>query len=156
LEPSATYVPTTTLEPTTTPFPQPTSGPVVLAPIVHVVARGENLYRIALSYGVSVQALANNNRIVDTSQVYVGQQLFIPIAGASARAAALQPPTQPGPTPVPPTATPNPSQFVEQVVNGLPVSSFVILPQTVRDNILKIYSHGQTLRNNPHAFSSVG
>src|SRR5260221_10853316 len=56
-EPTATYLPTTTSEPTATPLPQATSGPVVVlgggpvvGSVVHVVARGENLYRIALSY----------------------------------------------------------------------------------------------------------
>jgi LysM repeat protein len=45
---------------------------------VHVVQRGENLYRIALRYGTTVQALAAANGIVNTNQVYVGQRLVIP------------------------------------------------------------------------------
>lgn len=44
----------------------------------HVVAAGENLFRIALRYGVSVPVLAAYNGIVDYSRVYAGQVLVIP------------------------------------------------------------------------------
>jgi uncharacterized protein YgiM (DUF1202 family) len=44
----------------------------------HVVQAGENLYRIALSYGVSLPVLAAWNGIVDYSRIYVGQVLIIP------------------------------------------------------------------------------
>jgi LysM repeat protein len=47
----------------------------------HTVQPGENLYRIALRYGVSYQALAAANGITNPSLIYVGQQLVIP--GAS-------------------------------------------------------------------------
>jgi LysM repeat protein len=63
----------------------PTSGSPSTPPTssggVHVVQRGENLYRIALRYGTSVQALAAANGIVNTGRIYVGQRLVIP--GAS-------------------------------------------------------------------------
>ena len=45
---------------------------------VHVVQPGENLYRIALRYGTSMQALAAANRLSNTSRIYVGQQIVIP------------------------------------------------------------------------------
>ena len=48
---------------------------------MHVVQPGENLFRIALRYGTSVQALAAANGIVNTGRIYVGQRLVIP--GAS-------------------------------------------------------------------------
>lgn len=57
----------------------------------HVVQSGENLFRIALRYGVSVQALATINGITNPTMVYVGQTLVIP-AGNTAPA----PPGQPG------------------------------------------------------------
>jgi len=47
----------------------------------HVVQRGENLYRIALRYGVSAQTLASSNGIVNLNHIYVGQQLVIPGQG---------------------------------------------------------------------------
>jgi LysM repeat protein len=45
---------------------------------VHVVQRGENLFRIAMRYGTSVSALASANGIVNTGRIYVGQRLVIP------------------------------------------------------------------------------
>jgi len=45
---------------------------------VHVVQRGENLYRIALRYGTTVQALASANNLSSTSLIYAGQRLVIP------------------------------------------------------------------------------
>ena len=50
---------------------------------VHVVQRGENLFRIALRYGVTVNALAAANGLSNTSHVYVGQRLTIPTGGSS-------------------------------------------------------------------------
>jgi LysM repeat protein len=49
----------------------------------HVVQPGENLYRIALRYGTSVQEIAAANGIVNTSRIYVGQKLVIPGGSAS-------------------------------------------------------------------------
>ena len=45
---------------------------------VHVVAPGENLYRIALHYGVSVEDIARANGIRDETQLEVGTRLTIP------------------------------------------------------------------------------
>jgi LysM repeat protein len=53
---------------------------------VHVVQRGENLYRIALQYGTTVQALASANNLSSTSLIYVGQRLAIPGRGSSSPA----------------------------------------------------------------------
>ncbi|MCX7683589.1 MAG: LysM peptidoglycan-binding domain-containing protein [Anaerolineae bacterium] len=50
---------------------------------VHVVQPGENLYRIALRYGVTVEALQAANNIGDVNRIYVGQRLIIPTAGSS-------------------------------------------------------------------------
>lgn len=68
----------------------------------HVVRPGENLFRIALRYGVSVQALASINGIANPTMIYVGQTLVIPAYGKPADA------PQPTGTPVPPTSTPSP------------------------------------------------
>jgi LysM repeat protein len=53
---------------------------------VHVVQRGENLYRIALRYGTTVQALASANNLASTSLIYVGQRLVIPGGGSTSAA----------------------------------------------------------------------
>lgn len=68
----------------------------------HVVRPGENLFRIALRYGVSVQALASINGISNPTMIYVGQRLVIPAYGNPTEA------PQPTSTPVPPTSTPLP------------------------------------------------
>jgi len=46
--------------------------------IIHVVRRGENLFRIALRYGTTVQAIMAANGLTNYT-IYVGQQLRIPI-----------------------------------------------------------------------------
>ncbi len=45
---------------------------------IHVVQRGETLYRIALAYGTSVEAIAQTNGMSDTTNIQVGQRLVIP------------------------------------------------------------------------------
>ena len=44
----------------------------------HVVQAGENLFRIALKYGVTVEALAVANNISNVNVIYPGQRLVIP------------------------------------------------------------------------------
>jgi LysM repeat protein len=64
-------------------------------PIVYVVQSGDNLFRIGLRYGVTAQQIAAANNLSNVSQVYAGQRLIIPSAGAAsapdyATAAAAQ------------------------------------------------------------------
>jgi LysM repeat protein len=65
--------------------------PLLLSPFsvyaqdnVHVVQPGENLFRIALSYGLSTEALAQANGITNPAQIYAGQSLVIPGASTTA------------------------------------------------------------------------
>jgi murein DD-endopeptidase MepM/ murein hydrolase activator NlpD len=51
--------------------------------IVHVVGRGENLFRIGKAYGVDYRDLARENHIADSARIEVGQRIFIP--GATRR-----------------------------------------------------------------------
>ena len=44
----------------------------------HVVAAGENLFRISLRYGVTLDALMRANGITNPNLIYVGQVLRIP------------------------------------------------------------------------------
>jgi len=62
--------------------PSATATPVPTGEIVHVVQRGENLFRIALRYGTTVQAVADRNKIVNPSLIWAGQKLIIPVGGA--------------------------------------------------------------------------
>jgi len=53
------------------------------------VQPGENLFRIALKYGLSYQTLAAYNGIANPQYIYVGQVLKIPASGAP-----VEPPSQ--------------------------------------------------------------
>lgn len=44
----------------------------------HIVAPGENLFRIALRYGTTVQALAAANKISNVNLIFIGRVLTIP------------------------------------------------------------------------------
>jgi LysM repeat protein len=54
------------------------AAPAHASSAVHIVKRGENLYRIARRYGTSVQAIAAANHIPNPNRIYVGQRLIIP------------------------------------------------------------------------------
>lgn len=65
---------------TATPFPPPTTGaggsPAV--PITYVVQPGDNLYRLALRFGTTIQALIAANSLSDAGALLPGQVLVIP------------------------------------------------------------------------------
>jgi len=50
---------------------------------VHVVQRGENLFRIALQYDLFAEQVAAANGITDSNSIVVGQRLIIPLATVS-------------------------------------------------------------------------
>ena len=50
---------------------------------VHVVQRGETLFRIALSYGLTTDELAQLNNISDPETISIGQRLLVPVPGAT-------------------------------------------------------------------------
>ncbi len=50
---------------------------------IHVVQRGENLFRIALSYGLTTEQVAQANGIANPASILVGQRLIIPTAGVA-------------------------------------------------------------------------
>ncbi len=83
--------------PQSTPVPAPTavsppSAPALAPPVAgqqtHLVQPGENLFRIALRYGVTMQAIMAANGMSNPTLVYVGQQLVIPAGGASTASGA--------------------------------------------------------------------
>lgn len=53
---------------------------------VHVVQRGENLFRIALQYNLLADDLADANGISDINAISIGQRLIIPLEAESAPA----------------------------------------------------------------------
>ncbi len=62
--------------------------------VKHTVQVGENLYRIALQYGTTVEAIAQANGITNPNLIYVGQVLIIPQATTTP-----VPTVTPGPVP---------------------------------------------------------
>jgi LysM repeat protein len=56
----------------------PTAVPPTTGQQVHVVQAGENLFRISLRYGYTVNELAAYNNIPDPSRIYVGQVILLP------------------------------------------------------------------------------
>lgn len=62
--------------------PEPLEAPTQPAPAqvggVHVVAPGENLFRIGLQYGCTVNQMAVANGISNPTRIYVGQELTVP------------------------------------------------------------------------------
>lgn len=59
--------------------PEATATPeTTTTPGKHVVQAGENLFRIALRYGTTVEAIAKANGITNAALIYVGQTLTIP------------------------------------------------------------------------------
>lgn len=83
--------------PTATPIP-PTQAPIDNATcgnsVTHVVQVGDNLFRIALRYGTSIEAIQNANGISNMHQIVVGQTLIIPCgvdSGTSGTAQGSEP-----------------------------------------------------------------
>jgi len=66
--------------------------------VTHVVQPGENLFRISLKYGTTVEAIAAANGIINPSIVYVGQELTIPKGSVSPGPGVRYHVVQPGET----------------------------------------------------------
>jgi LysM repeat protein len=87
-----------TTRPTSTPAPYtpaPTATPTVTpTPIIYRIASGDNLLKIAQTYGVTLRELQDTNGITDPRSLRVGQELVIPAPeGAPADATATLVPT---------------------------------------------------------------
>jgi LysM repeat protein len=74
----------------------------------YIVQPGDTLYRIALQFGTSVQAIAAANGITNPGLIYAGQRLTIP--GVDAAPPATPPPVVP--PVVPPTTPPTTAVYV--------------------------------------------
>ncbi len=73
------------------------SPPPAANPITYAVQSGDTLFRIALRFGVSTNALAAENQIADPRRISVGQVLRIPTQNAPVN----PPPAVPSPAPAP-------------------------------------------------------
>jgi LysM repeat protein len=89
--PTAAPSASTPVAATAPPPPAPTSPPSA-GGIYHTVQRGENLYRIALRYGTTVNAIVAANNLTNPNAVKAGQVLLIPVAApAGATSYVVQP-----------------------------------------------------------------
>jgi murein DD-endopeptidase MepM/ murein hydrolase activator NlpD len=60
--------------------------------VYHTIKKGQTLYRIAKTYGVSVNELVRANRIKDVTNIPVGTRIFIPGAKRPLPVPIYQPP----------------------------------------------------------------
>lgn len=113
------------IPPSGRPAPEPSAtpgaAPATAGYRVHVVQPGENLFRIALKYGVNVESIAAANDLGNTLLIFVGQQLSIPASAGAASSA-----------PIVPQNVPLPDPFVSFDVGPLPVSQGDILVAKIR------------------------
>ena len=93
--PSRTSTPPAPLKALRTASSSAATAPSALSSVRHQVLKGENLYRISLAYGVTVEALCRANGIKDEGVVTEGQVLFVPVTRTA----------RPEPTPSTPPAT---------------------------------------------------
>ncbi len=71
----------------------------VIAQQIHVVQRGETLYRVSLQYGRSIAEIAQANGLTEPYTLHAGNQLTIPAPGGAPQApAAPAPPAETQPT----------------------------------------------------------
>ena len=145
----------------------------------YTVQAGDNLFRIAMRYGLTADVLAQANGISDPTLIVVGQVLNIPSLNTPA---PLAPTSDSGlslpQTPVDPAQAVNPTAetlvlsqnpalgilspthtpvyFVPLEVNGVLVDEFSPLPLAVQERIRATYALGQSLGRNPRAFSKLG
>jgi lipoprotein-anchoring transpeptidase ErfK/SrfK len=105
---------------------------------VHIVRPGENLFRIALRYGMTTQTVAAANGIVNPHRVYVGQRLVIPGHGNT-------PSTHPQPTPSGQTYTVRRGDTLSSIARRYGVSTWALARANGIRNPAFIYV-GQVLR----------
>lgn len=99
----------------------PTALPPQTEEIIHTVRAGETLFRIALQYNTTADALAQYNGIANPRVIYVGQQIRIPSAQV------LAAPT-PEPEQVFPTAGPPPEDAQMYPTAGPPPAELQVTP----------------------------
>jgi LysM repeat protein len=71
--------------------PTEPAQPPVSGETTYVVQPGDNLFRIALRHGTSVEAIAQANNIANPSEIDVGQTLIIPAGGQPVQPAPPRP-----------------------------------------------------------------
>ncbi len=111
---------------------------------IHVVQRGENLFRIALTYGLTAEELAAINGIENPANIQVGQRLLVPDLAAQTGA--------PG-TNVTPVAAPTETETVPIETDG-DVSAEQDTPLSIDGYLLHTVLPGETLFRIATAYGS--
>lgn len=121
--PSASTPAATATPAPVTPLPTWTHTPTP-EPTVYLVVRGDTLSRIALQYGVSVEALQEENNILDPRTLQPGQQLVIPYGNLD----------EEGQAPARPTPTPNPFSHQKVHFSFTPLGALWVLGEVENTN----------------------
>lgn len=112
----------------------------------YVVQAGDTLGGIAARYGVSVDALADANRLTNRNLIYIGQTLQIP--GASQSAAATGPLVPSPAAPAPVDVNPSPSRLIipsidlDTEVTAAGLGTIYIQGQPVEQSTVPPYTAG--------------
>lgn len=148
-------------EQTTAPTATATAPQTAVEPGLHRVASGETAFQIARLYDVPVAALGEWNGLGTSLTVREGQQLLIPVAGATPppRAATVENPGVGSATPTPPSAvaplptvdaTPNTPQTAPEPPETPDLSTTAPTPATaapfimpVQGSIIREYNPGR-------------
>ncbi|MBN2388169.1 MAG: LysM peptidoglycan-binding domain-containing protein [Anaerolineales bacterium] len=115
--------------------PVPTATPVPCGPpagwVTYIVRPGDNLYRISLAYGISVQELQQANCMGNSILIVTGQRLSVPPWATRTPSPTIPPTPSRTPTPTPtrpsptatwpintPTSTPSPTISPTSLLGG--------------------------------------
>lgn len=145
----------TTAEVTETTLPETTPAAPAATPTIegieYYVLPGDNLFRIATRFGVTIQDISVANGITNPALIYVGQRLIIPVASpqpTTTPTATTQPTSQPTETPEPtespevteaPTVTEEPPATIDYVVrSGDTLFSIAVRNGTTVSRILAV------------------
>lgn len=107
----------------------------------HTVQAGENLFRIASYYCVSLDEMVALNGISDPSQITVGQLLLVPANACDGEGQTVPPPSavtvisDNGATPVPDVPA---NVDDNDTANGVDCSAFSVPPQPVTDTVFQL------------------
>lgn len=100
--------------------------------VIHIVQRGENLFRIALNYGLSTDEIALANNITNPGSILVGQRLIIPLNGL--------PDTE-----TPETHIVQPGETLQRIAESYGLTTDMLIQLNAIENPNRIYV-GQVLR----------
>ncbi len=113
----------TPLAPTLAPAPPTEASPANSScgeSVTHVVQVGENLFRIALRYGTTIDAISRANGISNPNQIIVGQTLIIPCGTDSGTSSVAPGETTVNQATAVPTETTNQTVDCSNFNNNLP------------------------------------